>query len=117
MDNCTATTLLSALCLAALVPFAGLAVSAPALAADPPSQLRSVQSVTVSYRDLNLMSVEGLITLDRRIQGAARTVCGYEGRSLTEQSEWRHCYQGAMARALAAVNNPLLTAVHGGEKL
>jgi len=117
MDKCTATTLLSPLCLAALVPFAGLAGAAPALAPEPAPELRSVQSVTVSYRDLNLMSVDGVVTLDQRIHGAARMVCGYEGRSLMEQRQWRDCYQGATARAVASVNNPLLTAVHGGEKV
>jgi UrcA family protein len=73
-------------------------------------------SVTVSFRDLDLSSVAGATTLYRRIQGAARQVCGTPGADLFEQSFRRACYRGATADAVRKVNNPLLTAVHEGRK-
>ena len=72
------------------------------------------QSITVKYRDLDLSTVEGARTLYGRISAAARDVCGYEGHSFTDEAFWRGCYRGAIADAVAKVNNPLLTAVHTG---
>jgi UrcA family protein len=73
-----------------------------------------VRSVTVSYGDLDLSSPAGANALYRRIQGAAKQVCGYAGADLIEQSIWRGCYRNAIANAVGKVNNPLLTAVHTG---
>ena len=72
------------------------------------------RSVTVSYGDLDLSSPTGANALYRRIQGAAKQVCGYAGADLIEQSIWRGCYRHAIAGAVGKVNNPLLTAVHTG---
>jgi hypothetical protein len=52
--------------------------------------------------------------LYRRIQAAAREVCGYRGADLLEQSLWKGCYHNAIADAVGKVNNPLVTAVHTG---
>ena len=53
----------------ALIAAAGLAVvAAPVAAAN--------QSVTVEYKDLNLSSPKGQKILERRIDAAARQVCG-----------------------------------------
>jgi UrcA family protein len=76
----------------------------------------SAESVTVSYADLDLSKMAGARTLYRRIASAARGVCGEDGRRIEEQIQWRSCYQGAIADAVAAVNSPLLTAVQGGQK-
>ena len=73
-------------------------------------------SVTVSFRDLDLSSVAGATTLYRRIQGAARQVCGTPGADLIEQDLWKACYRGATADAVRKVNNPFLTALHEGRK-
>jgi UrcA family protein len=73
-------------------------------------------SVTVSYADLNVSDMAGARTLYRRISAAAGVVCGEEGRRLEEQVPWRSCYQGAIAEAVAAVNSPLLSSVHDGQK-
>ena len=35
----------------------------------------AAHSVTVNYRDLNLSTIDGAITLYQRLKGAARTVC------------------------------------------
>jgi UrcA family protein len=92
----------------ALVLILGLlGATTPALATEP-------ASVTVSYRDLDLSSIAGAQTLYGRIKAAARRVCGYEGRNLTDQAFWNACYRGAIADAVTKVNNPLLTAVHTG---
>jgi UrcA family protein len=72
------------------------------------------RSVTVSYRDLDLSSPEGANALYRRIQAAAKEVCGRPGADLLEQSVWRGCYRHAIADAVGKVNSPLLTAVHTG---
>ncbi len=74
----------------------------------------AVRSVTVSYGDLDLSSPAGANALYRRIQAAAKQVCGYAGADLTEQSIWKGCYRSAIAEAVSKVKNPLLTAVHSG---
>lgn len=74
----------------------GLALpAAPALA--------EYQSIAVSYGDLDLASPQGQKRLDRRIESAARKVCGYYGRtnaSTLESTKARACYKQARAGAL-----------------
>jgi len=94
----------------ALVLILGLLGATPALATDP-------ASIKVGYSDLNLSTIAGAQALYGRIKSAARTVCGYEGRNLTDQAAWNSCYHGAIADAVAKVNSPLLTAVHTGRPL
>jgi len=72
------------------------------------------RSVSVNYRDLNLSTIEGAITLYERLKGAARTVCDGSLTGVAAYQEWRSCYEAAMADAVATVNSPLLTAVHRG---
>ncbi len=91
----------------ALALILGVLGATPALAQDP-------ASVKVSYRDLNLSTIAGAQALYGRIKTAARSVCGYEGRNLFDQSFWNACYRGAITDAVAKVNSPLLTAVHTG---
>jgi UrcA family protein len=87
---------------------AGRAFAAP--------ETEEVRSVTVSYADLNLSTVAGARSLYHRIQGAARTVCPQEGvRDLGRYYGWKRCYEGAIANAVAKVNSPLLTEVHGSK--
>jgi len=76
----------------------------------------AARTLTVRYADVNLATVAGATTLYRRIQGAARLVCGEPGRSLSEQREWAQCYRDAVNDAVATVNNPTLTAVHSGRE-
>ena len=68
----------------------------------------------MGYGDLDLATSAGAHTLYERIAGAARTVCGFEGTALIEQSLWNSCYRGAIADAVAKVNRPLLTAEQTG---
>jgi len=106
------------------IPFAVFAsisclCAAQALAADPVVHgARSTSngpSITVRYADLDLSRVAGAQTLYRRIKGAARSVCGDQGRRIEEQHQWKSCYQGAIADAILGVNSPLLTMVHSGQ--
>jgi len=96
---------------AAFACVVGLLGMAPALASNP----NGLRTMTVTYRDLNLSTVAGATTLYQRIKGAARSVCGDEGRRFDEQRQWNSCYRGAIAGAVATVHSPLLTAVHSGE--
>ena len=95
---------------AAFASVACLLSAAQIAAADP----AEVRSVTVSFRDVNLSTLEGATTLYQRLRGAARSVCGDEGRSLREQYEWKVCYQRALGNAVRTVDSPLLTAVSSG---
>ena len=72
---------------------ASLALSATAATAN---------EVSVTYQDLDLASAAGQKTLDKRIDHAARTVCGLklEGkRTVRQESEARSCFASAKARA------------------
>jgi UrcA family protein len=77
-------------------------------------QPSAARSVTVNYRDLNLSTIEGAITLYERLKGAARTVCNGPLTGVDAYREWRGCYDAAIADAVAKVNSPLLTTVHRG---
>ena len=83
-------------------------IGATQASADEPAAIR------VGYGDLDLATGAGAHTLYERIAGAARTVCGFEGTGLVEQSLWNRCYRGAIAGAIAQVNSPLLSAVQTG---
>ena len=74
----------------------------------------SEPSITVSFRDLDVSTIEGATTLYHRIQAAAKQVCGRPGADLIEQGAWRSCFRNSTADAVHKVNSPLLTAVHTG---
>jgi len=83
--------------------------SAPA--ADP----SGVRSETVSFRDLNLSTIEGATALYLRIKRAANQVCDEPEAGVARYQAWRSCYRAAIADAVAKVNSPLLTSVHSGK--
>lgn len=67
----------------------------------------------VQYGDLNLANSQGVEQLYRRIVGAAKQVCpNGETRSLQAQTQFRICTQQSIARAVAAVAHPALTALY-----
>jgi UrcA family protein len=72
------------------------------------------RSETVSYRDLDLSTIEGATTLYQRLKSAARHVCDEPGANPFALQEWRSCYDAAMADAVAKVNNALLTTLYRG---
>ena len=94
---------------AALTAAACLVGATPAVAADEP------RSTTVSYRDLNLSTIEGATALYQRLRQAATSVCDERGTGLDRYQAWQACYRAAIADAVAKVNSPLLTSVYSGK--
>ena len=84
--------------LATLAAASVLATAAPAIA-------RDVQSVTVTYDDLNLATLKGQERLDRRIDSAVRKVCGSAQRSATRilDPKVTACMKEARAKARSRV--------------
>lgn len=85
-----------------------MAASVPAAAA---------QTRIVRFDDLNLSAPAGLERLERRIDGAARAVCGAERdqrQSLTLQAGADKCVAEAKARAMAQVAALETGAARGG---
>ena len=98
------------LCLAAA---AALSCAIPAFA-----QISdTVPGVSVKYGDLNIGSPVGAQVLLKRIDTAANTACGGapDIRQLNQLASFEACRRFAVARAVAAVDSPMLTAMaHGG---
>lgn len=78
-------------------PLMAFAASLAMLTAIP----ASAGTVTVEHRDLNLSSAEGQAALDKRIDRAARQVCGLDeqrtGTRLTPLKDTK-CYRQAKAQ-------------------
>jgi UrcA family protein len=74
-------------------------------------------SVTVNYADLDLSKPAGVGALYRRLEKAAKTVCGpYADRDPRRKAVWRDCYDQAVANAVANIDRPMLTALHSAKK-
>jgi UrcA family protein len=88
----------------------GVALLCPGLAlADP---ISSVNRMTVSYSDLDLSRQDDALRLYKRIETAARKVCGYYGsRELASQLRFHACYQKAMYDAVKTVGSDKLSAL------
>ena len=96
--------ILSILALTASVAQEGRAVAAPD--AELPSRL-------VKYSDLDLSQPAAVAALYGRIDFAARSVCDVNGGyGLANAARFRQCVNGSIARAVAEVHAPLLTAYH-----
>ncbi|MDG5748055.1 UrcA family protein [Qipengyuania sp. XHP0207] len=93
----------------AIAAFAGLSLAIPAQASD-------TQSIEVPFDDLNLASAAGQERLDRRIEAAARTVCGYERRTGSRiiDHQTRTCLDTARASARAKVAEATSAFTKGG---
>jgi UrcA family protein len=77
----------------------------------------TVPSVVVKYHDLNIGSPAGARMLLKRIEAAADTACGGapDIRQLNQWASFQACRRSAVARAVVAVDSPMLTAMsHGG---
>jgi UrcA family protein len=81
--------------------------------AAPPAD---VPSVMVHFADLDLTHSDSVQMLYGRLQAAAETVCasqnGRNGRDIGMQTRYRLCQRGALAAAVAKVDQPGLTAYH-----
>ena len=98
------------LCLAAA---AMLSCAAPVLA----QTSDTAPSVLVKYGDLNIGAPAGAQVLLRRIEAAANTVCGGapDIRELDQLATFEACRRSAAARAVTAIDSPMLSAMaHGG---
>jgi UrcA family protein len=63
---------------------------------------------TISYADLNLSNAAGRATLDSRIKGAARFVCGAAtAATVAEHNHIRDCRANAVASANAQLEQQL----------
>ena len=88
----------------------GIALTTPATASQ-----RDGESLTkiVSYADLNLKAAAGARTLYGRLRMAATQVCApFKGDTLKDKTKWRECFDPALARAVAEIDEPMLTAYH-----
>jgi UrcA family protein len=67
----------------------------------------------VIYADLNLNGAAGAQVLYGRLRMAAAQVCApFKGDSLREKTKWRECFGQALARSVAQIDEPVLTAYH-----
>src|SRR5262245_37044850 len=76
---------------------------------------RDGESLTkvVSYADLNLNAAAGARTLYGRLRLAATQVCApFSGTTLKDKSRWHACFDPALARSVAEIDAPMLTAIH-----
>ena len=95
-----------------IVAAAAVALSAPAFAASEP-----VDTAIVEYGDLNLSSARGVATLQRRINHAAKQVCGeVPSREIALRQEVIDCQAGVIANAAAQLQ-PVLSAAGNDIKL
>ena len=92
--------------LIAAVALIGTTIPAAAFA-----QSTDAQQTAIVYKDLNLSTSEGQAELDRRIENAARQICGLDDvvtGSRIKSAESRKCYKQALSsarRAMASVIN------------
>jgi len=72
-------------------------------------------ATTVRFDDLNLDRQAGAETLYKRLESAARRVCGARQTGsvfLHDTRDWKRCQADALQRAVARIDNTHLTAVH-----
>jgi UrcA family protein len=96
-------------CLIATAIFGALVSSLSAVSAADPSSA----SITVKYMDLNPASPSGARVLYERIRAAAESACNYFWFE-TDAAEAR-CVQDTIAKAIAKVNQPALSAVYSAK--
>ena len=70
-------------------------------------------SRVVKYDDLDINSEQGAKALYTRLRSAARIVCAnLEGREIRQKLEWKSCFDQALTRSVAEVNQERVTALH-----
>jgi UrcA family protein len=98
-----------------IATIAVIAFSVPAIASADQLQGRSEK---VAYSDLNVEKEAGAQTLYRRLQLAAKRVCGVESiknaGGIREVSRQQHCFKDTMDKAVAKIDNATLTEIHEG---
>lgn len=100
-----------------LVAVAAVAVTAVGLSATASAQERIVRTAIVHYDDLDLATSEGRDTLDGRLKGAVKQVCGsYRRGTLDETLDHQNCMAEAKASATRA-KVTLMAAAASGEPI
>lgn len=110
-----AKTTLTAFAAVATLAFAAASHASPAIDgfSDP-----ATMSVTVSVADLNLSNQAGAKVVLRRIHNAAQTICGGEPDIRSERfTLYQSCVKATVARTVASLDSPLVTALNGGQPL
>jgi UrcA family protein len=75
-----------------------------------------VATQRVSFKDLNLNSPEGAAVAYGRIKTAANEVCGHwDNFNLSQIHALQTCISGAVSRAVAQVNSPMLTSLYNAK--
>lgn len=76
-----------------------------------------VQSIAVSYADLDPSNAAGAKLLYARIRWAARKVCTLDDEMghVAQSRERAQCIQRAVDQAVMTVNNPVLVAMYRGK--
>lgn len=94
---------------------AALVLAAVALPATAAETRRA--AVEVTYADLNLSSEEGAAALIRRLDQAAKQVCGvdYRQRGFLRRTQ-RACHDQTLTKAIANVDAPMVTQMYAGEQ-
>ena len=88
----------------------GIALTTPAMADQSNGE---PLTKVVSYAGLNLNGEAGARTLYGRLRMAAAQVCApFKGNTLREKTNWRECADRALARSVAKIDEPVLTAYH-----
>ena len=87
----------------AVLPLLSLLPSAAALAQS--TAATTFPSIVVRYEDINLSTDSGAEVLLRRLESAARWVCGDHGEhiSLVDLAPLNRCYAQTLAQAVSAV--------------
>ncbi|NCN83526.1 MAG: UrcA family protein [Sphingomonadales bacterium] len=99
----------------ALCAAAAIAVTATGFSASAQAQSRIMRTATVDYADLDLTSEDGQSTLQGRLKGAVRKVCGtYDPKSLVDVQDHAVCMNEAQASAQRA-SVTLMAAVKAGK--
>jgi len=103
-----------------LIASAVVVLSIPAIAGAVPHVNDAGQVVArVSYADLNLSTKAGLVTLYKRIKGAADRACGpqrsyRDAGSIQQLRDNKQCYNDVLSKLVAKVNNAKLDEIHAG---
>ncbi len=87
----------------ALCAAAAIAITATGFSASANAQSRTVRTAIVNYTDLDLNSEDGQATLQGRLKGAVRKVCGsYDPKNLVDVQDYGVCMDQANASAQRA---------------
>ncbi|PHR14313.1 MAG: hypothetical protein COA41_17220 [Sphingopyxis sp.] len=96
---------------------AAIAMTATGFSATAHAQDRTIRTAAVEYADLDLTSEDGQSTLQGRLKGAVRKVCGsFDAKNLVDTQDHRVCMNEAQASAQRA-SVTIMAAVKSGKPL